>query len=72
MFVYTLQNAVEGDMVQNQYTLLPYPPFSNIQLNNEERFYKSELGVNQAFEFIPCIALEKLNHFLFKGKQNFR
>ena len=59
-----------NDIVQRQYLMLPYPPFTKRDLKNEEKYYQSSKDVSPLlFSFL--IQLEYINHYLFQGKNNF-
>ena len=59
-----------NDIVQRQYLMLPYPPFTKQDLENEENYYQSSGDVPPLlFSFL--IQLEYINHYLFKGKNDF-
>ena len=58
-----------NDLVTRQYENLPYPPFTEADMLREEIWYKNETATYFAF---PSIRLEKVNHFLHKGEENFR
>ena len=57
------------DKVKQQYESLPYPVLGDETLFNEEKYYAS----NKTFYVdAPSLRLEKLNHFLYRGNENFR
>ena len=59
-----------NDIVQRQYLMLPYPPFTKQDLENEENYYQSSEDVpSLLFSFL--IQLEYINHYLFQGKNDF-
>ena len=58
-----------SDLVSRQYENLPYPPFTKADMLREEIWYKHETSTNVSFS---SIRLEKVNHFLHKGEENFR
>ena len=59
-----------NDIVQRQYLMLPYPPFTERDLRNEEEYY--QLPNNESpFLFSYLIQLEYINHYLFRGKNDF-
>jgi hypothetical protein len=58
------------DAVIKQYERLPYPNVNEHKLLFEVEFYKK-------YQHIPLVlyeshTLEKLNHYLYRGNQNFR
>ena len=57
-----------SDPVTEQYQSLPYPPVSEVKLNDEEQYYK---GNTLPKSFFPHHALENINHYLHRGKENF-
>ena len=59
-----------NDMVANQYENLPYPGFSSANISNEESHYKQYSDTPSAL--FPSHTLEKLNHYLHGGRENFR
>ena len=59
-----------NDIVQRQYLMLPYPPFTERDLRNEEEYY--QLPNNDSpLLFSYLIQLEYINHYLFRGQNNF-
>ena len=59
-----------NDIVQRQYLMLPYPPFTEKDLRNEEEYY--QLPNNDSpFLFSYLIQLEYINHYLFRGQNDF-
>ena len=61
----------QNDFVVQHYENLPYPPFSKLDMNEEYNYYKQDIESIPKFG-VPTNTLENLNHFLFKGKENFR
>ena len=58
------------DLVTRQYEKLPYPEVKEEELVHEEDYYKR---VERApLKIHPSHTLEKLNHFFYRGKQNFQ
>ena len=58
------------DLVMRQYEKLPYPVFDKKQLLEEELHYNKD---EKSLAFvIRSQFLEKVNHYLYKGDQNFR
>ena len=58
-----------NDLVVRQYENLPFPPFGEDRIVEEENWYRNETTHLRSF---PSIRLEKINHFLRRGKENFR
>ena len=58
-------------MVTRQYEALPYPPVSNDDIKKEEEFYRNDQQSKLMYSY-PTITLENLNHFLFRGNEDFR
>ena len=58
-----------NDMVTQHYESLPYPPFGEDKIEKEVNWYEYE---KTPYETFASIWLEKVNHFLRKGKENFR
>ena len=63
-------NSEINDIVQKQYLMLPYPPFTKKDLENEEKYYQSSNRVSP-YLFSYLIQLEYINHYLFEGKNDF-
>ena len=61
----------QDDIVQNQYSLLPYPAVSQESLTTEQYYYTSNRG-NEPLRVVFSYILENINHFLFKGNNDFR
>ena len=57
-----------NDIVQMQYSLLPYPPLSRNELLNEKEYYKAHVT---PLLFSYQLQLEYLNHYLFQGGEDF-
>ena len=64
------ENLEMNDIVQKQYMMLPYPPFTETDLSEEEKYYKSSRR-NTPNLFSYLIQLEYINHYLFQGKRTF-
>ena len=70
----------QSDIVRNQYLLLPYPAVSLEDLAQEKAHYRNKVmsliayGENRTtpYNINFGMTLEAINHFLFKGKYNFR
>ena len=59
-----------SDLVTRQYENLPYPQVKEADLLKEEDYYKRD---NPTISSIfPTHILQKLNHFLYRGEQNFQ
>jgi len=58
------------DLVTMQYESLPYPPVPEKDLLEEENWYKN--GKETPMLIVESHTLEKTNHYLHQGKQNFR
>ena len=56
------------DVVQKQYSFLPYPPVSKKELLAEEKYYKAH---DLPLLFSYQLQLEYLNHYLFQGWEDF-
>ena len=60
----------EDDIVRSQYKLLPFPPVTEEKLKQEEKFY-----IENRFKMYHnsyVLDLESLNHFLYRGQNDFR
>ena len=69
-FIFNGDTITHDDIVRQQYNSLPYPAISKTEITNSQNHYNSE------FRHIPYMRtvaenLESLNHFLFKGENNF-
>ena len=70
----------ESDVVRIQYSKLPYPPVTDQSLAKEKMYYDDNINPIKAYGamrnkpyFVSYgTTLEAINHFLFKGKNNFR
>ena len=61
--------VAKKDGVIEQYMALPYPHISERELIREKEYYRE----GKHFRYIhPSLALEELNHYLYKGNQTFR
>ena len=68
-----LDTLTYDDIVRNQYALLPYPAVSPDLIANERHYYiHNRDRWKKPFYFVFADALESMNHFLFKGSNNFR
>ena len=61
----------KDDAVRQHYSLLPYPEVSASTLNREKQHYNGE-NRNVPLGITSQITLESLNHYLFKGGNDFR
>ena len=69
----------ESDVVRIQYSKLPYPPVTEQSLAKEKMYYDDNINPIKAYGamrnkpyFVSYgTTLEAVNHFLFKGKNNF-
>ena len=66
----TGDTSTMNDLVTRQYENLPYPEFSPLNISNEERHYN--VGMDSPASIFPAHTLEKHNHYLHRGNQNFR
>jgi hypothetical protein len=64
------EHLERNDIVQKQYLMLPYPPFTQKDLSDELKYYQS-LERSTPSLFAHLIQLEYINHYLFQGKQSF-
>ena len=64
----------KDDSVRKQYLSLPYPAVPEHALRAEYNHYKGRKKRTKVQPYQPVLGidLERLNHFLFEGKQNFR
>ena len=49
---------------------LPYPAFGEERISIEESHYKKDKSI--PIGIAPAHTLEKLNHYLYRGKENFQ
>ena len=61
----------QDDIVRNQYSSLPYPAVSKRELAAELQYYKNTQNTTP-YNMIFAFTLESLNHYLYKGENNFR
>ena len=61
----------KDDLVRNQYLALPYPAVTENAIQKEQHHYNSNKQ-NKPFPIYVPIILERINHFLFKGNNDFR
>ena len=64
----------KDDSVRKQYLSLPYPAIPEHALRAEYNHYNGRKKRTKVQPYQPVLGidLERLNHFLFEGKQNFR
>ena len=63
----------KDDIVRSQYSLLPYPLVTKEMLAREKYYYENLFEkTKRPYRNNVGIHLEALNHFLFKGRNNFR
>ena len=62
----------ENDPVTNQYLNLPYPTVTDEDIASEQAFYRSDRYNGNMFMIVESLTLEKMNHYLFNGSENFR
>lgn len=58
------------DFVRTHYENLPYPEFSPLNVSNEEAYYR--LDMETPAVILQRHTLEKHNHYLHRGDENFR
>merc|ERR1711936_1393373 len=59
-------------VVQDQYTDLPYPPFSVFDMVREQKYYStSQDAFTQPIFYQHTSSLDILNHYLYQGKKTF-
>ena len=76
----TFDTLTNNDVVRNQYSNLPYPAVTFEELNIEKSYYDNMQWPvkaygklrNKPFRVTPGITLEAINHYLFRGKNDFR
>ena len=67
------ETLTKDDIVQNQYSLLPYPSVTEEDLADEKYYYEKLFSKRRKpYYYNYGITLEALNHFLFEGRNNFR
>ena len=59
-----------NDLVTRQYENLPYPEFSEKEMLEEEEYYKQD--DQPLLATYATHTLEKNNHYLHRGDENFR
>ena len=58
-----------NDLVVRHYEQLPYPQFNDEMISKEEQYYAST--AENVYTFYQSQTLEKINHYLFQGGENF-
>ena len=61
----------QDDVVKQQYAMLPYPEVKPGEFENIRRHYNSD-HKNIPMLIAPAVTLENINHFLFRGRNDFR
>ena len=61
----------QDDSVRKQYSSLPFPAVSKQELAAEREYYKNRQNTRPYITFF-AFTFESLNHYLYKGKSNFR
>jgi len=62
----------ELEEIQKKFITKPYPPFGDDKME-EERVYYQDSDKNKKIKVIqPNLLLEELNHYLYKGKEDFK
>ena len=61
----------QEDLVQKQYSSLPYPAVRKSDFLEEQSYYKNDSLSNIPYRIYPHIELEYINHFLYNGANNF-
>ena len=62
----------QNDIVRSQYELLPYPTVTKERIEALRKHYGDENKRDNPFARVPGSDLETINHYLFKGTNNFR
>ena len=62
----------ESDLVNRQYENLPYPPFGQNEIIEEEQWYEHNKGTVKMASLQVGNTLEQANHYLHQGSENFR
>ena len=62
----------QDDIVRSQYELLPYPIVTKERIEALRKHYDDEDKRDNPFARVPGSDLETINHYLFKGENNFR
>ena len=61
----------QNDIVRRQYELLPYPTVTKESIDALRKHYHNEDKHNDPLSRVPGSDLETINHYLFKGKNDF-
>ena len=67
-----VDTLTQDDIVREQYALLPYPPVTESYIQNMKLHYNGDVRNIPSYINIPVIVLEHINHFLYKGRNNFK
>ena len=62
----------QNDIVRSQYELLPYPTVTKERIEALRKHYGDEDKRDNPFSRVPGSDLETINHYLFKGANDFR
>ena len=66
-----LDSIIQDDIVQNQYSSLPYPAVSLNDIQIEQTYYYGNKQ-NTPWKIYYAFTLENINHFLYRGSNTFR
>ena len=61
----------QDDIVRHQYELLPYPPVTKESIEAIRKHYYNEDKRKDPLSRVPGSDLETINHYLFKGRNDF-
>ena len=61
----------QNDIVRHQYELLPYPPVTKESIEQIRKHYHNENKRKDPLSRVPGSDLETINHYLFKGRNDF-
>ena len=61
----------QNDIVRDQYELLPYPPVTKESIEAIRKHYYNKDKRKDPLSRVPGSDLETINHYLFKGRNNF-
>ena len=61
----------QNDIVRHQYELLPYPPVTKESIEQIRKHYYNEDKRKDPLSRVPGSDLETINHYLFKGRNDF-
>ena len=62
----------QNDIVRSQYELLPYPIVTKERIEALRKHYDDKNKRDNPFSRVPGSDLETINHYLFKGTNDFR